>query len=336
MKNLKSYSSILFLCIVGIMFASSCTKTWITEDIDSSQTEIFTEMWNDINDNYIFFDQKEVDWQTVKETTEAKLQDNLNQEQVFTIHSEMLSQLKDGHVSLYSPFNSWKYHELYLDHPNNYNEDIIQRNYLSAINEIGPFTYDILDNNTGYLRYSSFGDDIETQHLTYLREYFNDTKGLIIDLRGNLGGAADNVAQLLKLSLKEDITLGKVITKVDGSLSEDTHVISSTDAFEAYDSPVVVLTNRQCYSSCNIYASYASQLPGITIMGDSTGGGSGLAVSKELSNGWQYRYSAAKITLQDGSEIENGLTPDIKVSSDESDALEGKDAILDMALEILK
>ena len=159
---------------------------------------------------------------------------------------------------------------------------------------------------------------------------------MIIDLRGNLGGAADNVSQLLKLSLEKDMPLGKIITRVDGSLTEDTHVISSTDEFERYASPIIVLTNRQCYSSCNIYASYASQLPGVTLMGDSTGGGSGLAVAKELSNGWQYRYSAAKITLIDGSEIENGLSPDIQVSTDASDALKGKDAILDMALEVLK
>ena len=165
----------------------------------------------------------------------------------------------------------------------------MQRNYLSAINQIGPFTYDIIDNNKWYLRYASFGDDIETQHLTYLRDYFKDIKGLITDVRGNLGGASENVAQLLQLSLSEDLQMGKTITRRDGILAEDEHNIEATDAFEMYNAPIVILTNRQCYSSCNVDASYASQLPNITIMGDSTGGGSGLAKAHELANGWQYR-----------------------------------------------
>ena len=38
----------------------------------------------------------------------------------------------------------------------------------------------------------------------------------------------------------------------------------------------------------------------------------------------------------DGTEVENGLPPDINVSTDESDAMEGKDAIIDMALQYLK
>jgi C-terminal processing protease CtpA/Prc len=272
----------------------------------------------------------------VKDTTEPRLQVALSEEEAFSIYSDMLSELKDGHVSLYAPFNTWNYYDLYLEHGTNYYEDIVQKNYLNEVNSIGPFIYDIIDNNIGYLRYASFGDDIEDQHLVYLSEYFKGTNGIIIDIRGNLGGASENVAQLLKLSLAEDTKAGKIFTREDGILMEDEHWIRNSEEFSPYAGPIILLTNRQCYSSCNIYASYASQFPKYTLIGDQTGGGSGLAVANELPNGWQYRYSAGKITLADGTEIENGIAPDINISTDASHAANGIDAILDEALQQIK
>lgn len=336
MKNNNHKFTIFSFCLFAALIISSCTKTWITDEMTSNHTEVFPEMWNDINENYVFFDQKEVDWEEVRQTTEAQLNENLSQEEVFEVYANMLSQLKDGHVSLYSNFNEWKYYDLFLSYPTNYNEEVIQKHYLTQINAIGPFIYDIIDNNTGYLRYASFGDDISNEDLGYLQDYFKNTDGLIIDIRGNRGGASDNVAQLLKLSLSEDMPLGKIYNRVDGELRADSHILHAATDFEQYSNQIVVLTNRECYSSCNIYAAYASQLDGITLMGDTTGGGSGLALARELGNAWQYRFSAGKITLEDGTELENGFEPDIKVSTDESDAAENKDAILDMALEILR
>lgn len=332
-KRIKSPVILLFICLITL---NSCTKAWVNEKQDDSYSAMFTTMWNEINDNYIFFDQKELDWQNVKDITESRLQSDLSAEEAFEVYSDMLSELQDGHVSLYAPFNTWNYYDLYLEHGTNYYEDIIQKNYLNEVNSIGPFIYDIIDSNVGYLRYASFGDDIEETHLAYLSEYFKATSGLIIDVRGNLGGAFENVGQLLKLSLTDDTQAGRVFTREDGILVEDDHWVRASEEFTPYAGPITILTNRQCYSSCNIYASYASQFSQFTLIGDHTGGGSGLAVANELPNGWQYRYSAGKITLANGTEIENGIDPDITISTDASDAAQGIDAILEEALEQFK
>ncbi|WP_235297720.1 S41 family peptidase [Portibacter marinus] len=328
------YRIFMFIGVSTLCF--SCTKTWISDETGKEYEEFFIEMWEDVDDNYIFFDQKEIDWSQEKESALNKLDANLSPEETFTVFSKALESLADGHVSLYTPFNTWKYHELYLDFESNYDEGVVQRNYLNNINEIGPFTYDIMEGNIGYLRYSSFGLDIETYHLQYLLNYFEETSGLIIDLRDNLGGATSNIDQLMGLISHDNTKVGNIHVSNRGGVTTSDYRLTKKENIENYEQSIVILTNRKCYSSCNVFVGFASQFDQVQVIGDSTGGGSGIATAKELGNGWQYRFSSGKITLADGLEIENGVSPDLEVSTDATDAQEGKDAILDQALNFLR
>ena len=58
----------------------------------------------------------------------------------------------------------------------------------------------------------------------------------------------------------------------------------------------VVLTNRRSYSATNDFVNQMSCLPNVTIMGDKTGGGSGMPFTSELPNGWTVRFSASHIS----------------------------------------
>lgn len=336
MKNIYSNKIFAGIILISFCLTSSCTKTWITDPDYPDYQEMFVSMWNDINDHYIFFDQKNVDWSNVKTTYESEFNQELTREAAFEIYTKALKELEDGHVSLFAPFETWHNHDLYLDYPENFNEEIVNSHYLFSVDSTGPFRYDILDDNIGYVRYASFGDDIETEHLRNLMEKMTNTKGMIIDIRNNFGGAADNVNRFLSIMVNEDTHAGQVWTKDNGVLESDAYFIVKNEEVPSYQGEIIILTNRRCYSSANVFAGFASQLPNVTLIGDTTLGGTGLAVGREMLNGWQYRFSGGKITLADGSEFEEGVLPDVVASTGDNEAETGKDGILEVALEILR
>ncbi len=75
---------------------------------------------------------------------------------------------------------------------------------------------------------------------------------------------------------------------------------------------VVVLTNRKVFSAANLFASYMSAFPNVTLIGDRTGG-AGAPYSAELYNGWTFSFSSTQLLDLDQSPIENGIAPDIQV-----------------------
>jgi C-terminal processing protease CtpA/Prc len=78
------------------------------------------------------------------------------------------------------------------------------------------------------------------------------------------------------------------------------------------------------------------QLPLVTIVGDKTGGGSGLPFSSEIPNGWSIRFSASPMYDTDMNQLEFGIDPDIKVDMTSEDMQRGKDTMIEKACEILK
>ncbi len=79
-------------------------------------------------------------------------------------------------------------------------------------------------------------------------------------------------------------------------------------------------------------------LPNVLIVGARTGGGGGLPFSSELPNGWGIRFSACPISDINDESIEFGIdpSPGCEVHCSEQELAEGKDSILDFALELLK
>ena len=73
----------------------------------------------------------------------------------------------------------------------------------------------------------------------------------------------------------------------------------------------------------------------ITIIGDKTGGGSGLPFSSELPNGWSIRFSASPMFNSQKEHIEFGVEPDVFVNMEEDDLGKKKDTIIEKARELL-
>ena len=77
-------------------------------------------------------------------------------------------------------------------------------------------------------------------------------------------------------------------------------------------------------------------LPLVTLVGDSTGGGSGLPFTSELPNGWSVRFSASPHLDAQGRHTEGGIGPDVEVDMDTNDEARGQDTIIETARRLLK
>lgn len=98
---------------------------------------------------------------------------------------------------------------------------------------------------------------------------------------------------------------------------------------------VVVLTNRKVYSAANEFVKYMKCCQQVTVIGDQTGGGAGMPFSSELPNGWGVRFSACPMYDKEGNSTEFGIVPDIYAALSESDALNGRDTMIEQAREFL-
>ena len=102
-----------------------------------------------------------------------------------------------------------------------------------------------------------------------------------------------------------------------------------------WQKPVCVLSNRGVYSAANEFVKYMKAM-GHSVVGDTTGGGSGMPFSAELPNGWSVRFSVCPMYDVNGICTENGLEPDVKVNITDEDFAKGRDTIIETARNILR
>jgi C-terminal processing protease CtpA/Prc len=77
-------------------------------------------------------------------------------------------------------------------------------------------------------------------------------------------------------------------------------------------------------------------MPHVTIVGDTTGGGVGSPIFRELPNGWTYRLSTMIEADAQGRIIEgSGIIPDVPLRTSVTDSTNGIDRILEKGIEII-
>lgn len=333
MKNLIFKAFIILTISLSII---SCTKVLIEKNQESEPMVCFNQVWQTMQNKYIFFDYKNVNWDSIKTIYKPQVNENMTDKQLFDLLSKMLASVKDGHTSLYAPIDTFRYN--YANGYNkNYNETFVKQKYLIPNNFSSSETieYCVLHGNIGYMNYSSFKNELTQKNIDGILNSLLNTKGIIIDIRNNTGGDNKNIFRLLEHFVSTTTKIGMSVEKKDANMNSFTAPteIKISPQGVNYSKPIVVLTNRAVYSSANIFAGFISQLPQVKIIGDITGGGTGLPTSNDLPNGWRFRYSSSIIRLANGTDFEEGILPTIKVTTDSiSQALTGKDAIIERAL----
>lgn len=321
--------------LVSFVLLTSCVDA---EERQNSPTGNFEALWQILDEHYCFFDYKQheygLDWNEVYHKYKVRVDDKMNEDQLFEVLCNMLSELRDGHVNLTYSMDYGRYWAWQEAYPKNFS-DTLERRYLGTDYKIASgLRYRILDDNIGYIRYESFQQPIGEGNLDDVLAYLALCRGLIIDIRNN-GGGDLTTAELLAARFVHEKTLVGYMQHKTGTGHSD-----FSDMEPQYLEPsrnirwhkgVCVLTNRSVFSAANTFAVMMRALPNVKIVGDHTGGGSGMPMSNSLPNGWSVRYSACPMYDRDRQQTEFGIAPDIQVSIGSSE----DDEIIETARKLL-
>ena len=251
----------------------------------------------------------------------------------------MLGELKDGHVNLSTSLDlgrNWSWKD---DYPLNLDTELRDAYLQTDYNLSSGLKYRILSDNIAYVVYESFQNGVGEGNLDEMFYGLRMCNGMILDIRGNGGGNLDNVEKLASHFTNEKVLVGYRSHKTgtghnDFSPLEAEYIEPSKGV--RWQKKCVVLTNRSCYSAANTFVRDMKEMPLVTIMGDQTGGGSGLPFTSELPIGWSVRFSASPSYDVQKQQIEFGIAPDIPCALDATQASQGIDSMIEQAREFFK
>lgn len=329
----------LLLLTSSLLLLSSCVNEDERPDTPSGN---FEALWQIIDEHYCFFEYKQheygLDWNTVYNKYKVRVNEKMTETQLFEVLCDMLAELRDGHVNLSSSYDYGRYWTWQEAYPKNYS-DTLERKYLGTDYKISSgLRYKVLDDNIGYIRYESFQDPVGEGNLDDVLSYLALCRGLIIDIRNNGGGDLTNAEKLAARFVHEKTLVGYMQHKTgkghqDFSGMEPQYLEPSSNI--RWHKPVCVLTNRSVFSAANEFTSMMQALPDVKIVGDHTGGGSGMPMSSSLPNGWSVRFSACPMYDKDKRHTEFGIDPDYHVQLTDEDTEKGIDTIIEAARKII-
>ncbi len=340
MKHQISHTLKLCLMALATLLPLAC----VNEDpFDNTPEGNFEALWKIIDEHYCFLDYKEkaigLHWEEVYGRYKKRISPTMTNAQLQEVLTDMLSELRDGHVNLYTSADVSRYWSWFEDYPRNWTQQL-RDHYLGTDYKIAAgIKYRILDDNIGLLVYESFGSAVGEGNLDDVMHYLRSCQGLIIDVRGNTGGTLTYAERLSQRLTNERLLAGYSQYKTgkghnDFSVPRAEYLEPSEGV--RWQKGVVVLQNRECYSACNIFIRNAHACERVTTLGDCSGGGSGMPFSSELPNGWSVRFSASPSLDKDMQHIEFGIEPDIPCQLDSADVSRGRDTLIEEARKLLK
>lgn len=318
----------LFLLLIMLC---SCVDNDTYDDSAQGNLEA---LWQIMDEHYCFFEEKGVDWDAVHAKYAAQMDSRMSQSQQFEVMTNMLSELRDGHVNLYTTFDTGRYWSWREDYPSNLSDTLLRKYLKTDYLIAGGVDYTILDDNIGYLRYESFQQGMSDSNLDQVMLHLTACNGLIVDIRGNGGGQLTNAERLAARFCNTETTVGYMRHKTGRGHNDFSDMEQQTIRPAKglrWQKQVVVLTNRGVYSAANEFVKYMKCFPTVTVVGDQTGGGAGMPFSAELPNGWGVRFSACPMYDAQGQCTEFGIAPDYAVSQTDEDFQRGRDTLIEWA-----
>lgn len=340
MKKLK----LIFCLAIGTLIFSC--EDIIVKPADSNQNIVdFEAVWNRVNEVYPFLEFKKINWDSIYIVYRPRIETARGDEFYLVLH-DLLAELKDGHVYYHTDGGG----EVYPFYPQRHFKDrhayspFVVRTYFDKeprLTESGSAEYEILQNNIGYVFISSFHENYLTNEFPDILEYFKNSRGLIIDIRQKIGGNSQNIEAVVTHFMTEPLEWPNIYY-----LGELFNVspLQPKGSF-TYTNPVIVLINGSTFSSGEITTEILKQLPNVTAVGDTTGGGGGAGASGSGEIVSEYLLPSGKLISTptgyferyDGQQIEwLGILPDILIEQTEEDINMGRDKQLEYAINMLK
>jgi hypothetical protein len=311
-------------------------------------------LWDTFAEQYGFFALHGVDWVATDRTFRPRVTIHTTPDELFTIFSEMLEPLHDGHIALDA--DSIHRHFRGKGEPRDPIEDKspiaeITASYLRSPPKSycnGRLEFALLRTRSiGYLRIRGFAhlsndDDLTKQRAALdqgLDEIFaTRLAGLVIDIRMNGGGADEfGIAILSRLAERGYVAYDKSARDGSGQTPQQRIEVPASSR-PGFHGPVVLLTSAHAVSAAETFtlATFGRE-PHIVRIGSSTRGMFSDMLVRTLPNGWQFSISNETYRTEDGRSFEgSGIPPDITVPFfPKQDLDRRRDTGLETAIDVL-
>lgn len=310
--------------------------------IDTEATRDFEAAWRAADTGYPLFDFKEIDWDGVHD----RFRPRAEQTESADIHDllyDLIGELKDAHANvpgpLFSPTTPFLPERVTRD-IDAFRLDVVKKYFSSDLKLAGhgKVRYGVTDDNVGYIHISTLIDSGMMDDFYVVMEDVYGTIGLIVDVRGNLGGIIENVKAVVGRFIESPMESFAAYT-VNGHVDQLPY--NPTPVVYTYTNPVVVLVNGACISSPEALAEMMQRVPSVTLLGDTTGGAGcwsvpGAPGTVTLPSGRTVFIPTAYMVREDGEPWEwNGIAPDILVKQTPQDIDAGVDKQLEAAIDLL-
>lgn len=192
---------------------------------------------------------------------------------------------------------------------------------------------DQIDANIGYIAFNYFLDPVHLMPaFNDAMKSFMDAEGIIIDVRGNGGGiGAMAMGMAGWLVAEKDRHLGTVYLR-DNELKLIVFPRATT-----YTGPVAVLVDGLSGSAAEFFSGGLKDLGRASIVGSRTIGAALPSIIERLPNGDGFQYVFANYVSEGGKALEDaGVTPDIEAHPTREALLEGRDLVLEAAVEWIR
>lgn len=352
---MKRSPRVATLAAVALLALSStiaaCVDFFLAPEPDDDPVTTFELLWREYDAYYSHFIERGIDWDSVYEIYRPRVTPDMGAVPLADLLGEMVVGLEDGHADLVTGSTTYRYTGWYEPYPENYVPEAIPAyvrrgpsgGAASGAVQAPGLAYGWLTDRIGYVRIPGFGNASVRDGIDVALEALAGTEALVLDIRHNGGGS----------DLNSDAVIGRFLER---RLLAQYHAYRNGPAHDDFTEPIAryiepaseapyrgllaVLTNRRVFSTAEAFVLATDALGRrryTVLVGDTTGGGFGNPLWRELPNGWKFRVPRWKVWSADIVQYEGvGIPPDIPVRITAADEAALRDPILEAAIDALE
>jgi C-terminal processing protease CtpA/Prc len=194
-------------------------------------------------------------------------------------------------------------------------------------------SWEILDSSVGYI----YPGTIKNSELPEMMKAFNNCKGIIIDLRSYPSDfIVFSLSNYLMPSPVPFVKFSNTNLNMPGLFQFSDTLSAGLNNPDYYKGKVVIIVNETTQSSAEYHTLAFRKAPYATVIGSTTAGADGNVSQFYLPGGISTMISGIGVYYPDGTETQQvGIIPDIEVKPTIKGIIDGKDELLDKAVQII-
>jgi carboxyl-terminal processing protease len=214
-------------------------------------------------------------------------------------------------------------------------------------------TYADKAKQTAVIRIWTFDHGYDPANVTRLMEQASTAKNLIVDLRGNGGGAVANMMHFLRMVLPEGTPIGTFVTRsLVNNYVEETNgnpndlfaiakwgnkmKVGSSMGTPLFKGKIAVLVDPGSGSASEITAAALKETVGASVVGMKSAGMVLASLMQPMPHGFLLQYPITDYVTVKGLRLEgNGVTPDLEVTMPEMRKINEPDVAVEKAVALL-